>query len=530
MKVESFDNKTGLESQIYRNSSIENFSKQFDDAAVKLKEGYKKFDFSTSSQISKWLGLEGKSIDGLDGIQFKNEIKGMYEGKTIDGKQTLGLKQIGKYKLNKQYRQQNIKQQAGYAAEVISTTKENLIAKTEGTGITTVRTEDFSEFGHNDQYVDKVRLDSNGKVIDRIQMKFVGKDAKDCLNKLLSGNMDKYYDSTKVDKLEIPKDFYDEIKSKNLIGKKMEGYQKQLDKVTALGKTEEIEKYTAQLNRCKELESKLERSTVSSDEAVFARKYPKSYTMNLTQNHIEGVRGGLTAAALTGVVSTVDNVSKFVSGEISAGDMAIDIAKDTGIAGAIGYGTGFVSSAVSQAMRGSSHALIQSAGKLGIPAAIISFGVESFDSVTAYANGNIDAGELAYDLGENAASVAGGALGGVAIGAAAGSIVPGVGTVIGGIVGGLVGTAVAGEAYNSIAETVSEVQENGIGVLGDKAQKAAMDKIANTAKSMEVIGSKAQEMANGVVELVTKEMPDMAGNICSAINNFAAEFKLPIAV
>ena len=58
----------------------------------------------------------------------------------------------------------------------------------------------------------------------------------------------------------------------------------------------------------------------------------------------------------------------------------------------------------------------------------------------------------------------------------------------------------------------------------------ASEQIANTAKGMEVIGSKAQEMANGVVELVTKEMPDMAGNICSAINNFAAEFKLPIAV
>ena len=250
---------------------------------------------------------------------------------------------------------------------------------------------------------------------------------------------------------------------------------------------------------------------------------------NIESYHEAGIESGIAAAALTGVVSTVDNVSKFISGEISAEDMVIDIAKDTGISGAIGYGTGFVSSAVSQAMKGSSHTLIKSAGKLGVPAAIISFGVESFDSVTAFASGDIDAGELAYDLGENAASVAGG-LGGMAMGAAVGSVVPGAGTLIGGIVGGLVGTAVAGEAYNSIAETISEVQENGIGVLGDKAQKMATEQIANTAKGMEVIGNKAQEMANGVVELVTKEMPDMAGNICSAINNFAAEFNLPITV
>lgn len=511
MKIESFDNKTGRESQLNRSSIMGELSKQFDNSAVNLKEGATKFDLGAVVNISKWLGLESDAISRLDNIQFKNEIKTMYEGTTINGRQTLGLKQIGKYKINKQYRRQNIKQQSGFAAEIASTAKENIIAKSEGTGVTTVRTDDFPEYGYNDQYVDKVRLDSSGNIIERIQMKFIGRNGKECLDKLLSKKMDKYFDSSKVDKIEIPKDYYDYIKNNNLVGQKIEKYQKQLDRVTELGKTAEIEKYTEKINLCKELEAKLERSTVSSDEAVFARKYPKSYTMRLTQNHTEGVRTGLTAVALTGVVSTVDNVSKFVQGEISAEDMAIDIAKDTGIAGAIGYGTGFVSNAISSAMKGSSHALLQSAGKLGIPASIISFGVESFDSVTEFAQGNIDAGELVYDLGENAASVAGGALGGVLTGAAAGSIVPGVGTVIGGIVGGLVGTALAGEAYKTAAEAISE-------------------QIPNATKGMEVIGNKAQEMANGVVEIVTKEMPDMTGSICSAINNFASEFKLPVAV
>ena len=49
MKVESFDNKTGLDSQIYKNSLTEDFSKQFDNAAVNPKDGVKKFDFSTCS-------------------------------------------------------------------------------------------------------------------------------------------------------------------------------------------------------------------------------------------------------------------------------------------------------------------------------------------------------------------------------------------------------------------------------------------------------------------------------------------------
>lgn len=48
-------------------------------------------------------------------------------------------------------------------------------------------------------------------------MKFVGKDGASCLSKLASKNYDKYFNEGKVDKIEIPKDYYDEIKSNNLI-------------------------------------------------------------------------------------------------------------------------------------------------------------------------------------------------------------------------------------------------------------------------------------------------------------------------
>ena len=106
---------------------------------------------------------------------------------------------------------------------MISTAKENLKAQLEKTGITTYRADDLPDlFPKNDQFVDKVRMNQQGDIIERIQTKFIGEDAKQCLDKMMSKKFDKYLDSGKVDKIEIPKNFYDEIISKKMIINKRE--------------------------------------------------------------------------------------------------------------------------------------------------------------------------------------------------------------------------------------------------------------------------------------------------------------------
>lgn len=238
----------------------------------------------------------------------------------------------------------------------------------------------------------------------------------------------------------------------------------------------------------------------------------------------------MTAAAITCAVSTVDNVSKFMDGEISAEEMVVDIAKDTGVAGAVGYGSAFVSSAVAQGLKNSSHELLNSVGKSGVPAAVIAFGVTSYDCISDFAQGEIDGIELAYDLGDNAASVAGGMLGTIAVasvgaaasaatgakvGAIVGSVVPGAGTAAGAIaggavgfgisvVGGMVGTAIASEAYL----TAVDLGSAGVDILADKVQ----------------------EVANSTVEKAKVEMPDSVNDIKNAINNFASTNMIPIHV
>ena len=44
-------------------------------------------------------------------------------------------------------------------------------------------------------------------------MKFVGHDGESCLKKLTSKAFDKFFEDGKVDRIEIPADFYDEIKN-----------------------------------------------------------------------------------------------------------------------------------------------------------------------------------------------------------------------------------------------------------------------------------------------------------------------------
>ena len=483
-------------------------------------DAYMQMPDSVDRNIASWLGIDPSSaVLELGGMRASTMdiVKQMYNGVTYDdGFITTGLKDIANYKVNSQYETQNINQHAGFAAEVAGTAKENLKAKLEGTGITTYRADDRPDlFAKNDQYVDKIRVNDAGEIIERIQVKFVGKDAADCLSKLTSKKFDKYFMDGKVDKMEVPKDFYDDIKK--LIPEKVDGLEKQLQHVKETGKEDVCQRIETKIARLQKIDEMLEQSTITKDEAVSAYLHPKRYAMKLFAKDVfaESCKAGLESTALavtiTAAVSTVDNVNKFFDGEITARDAFIDVAKDTGVSGAIGFGTAFVSTAIAQAMFASSHELIRSLGSVGVPATIVSFGVQSFDSIVDYADGIIDGKQLVYDLGENAAAI-GGSITGVAIaGATIGSIVPGPGTAIGtaagiatGMVGGMIGCALASEAYASAVEF-------GAGHI---------DELAN----------KAQEMANKTVEIAREVVPEQVSAMAASINDFATVNNLPFRV
>lgn len=219
--------------------------------------------------------------------------------------------------------------------------------------------------------------------------------------------------------------------------------------------------------------------------------------------HETGVKSGLVAAGLTFTVSTVDNVSSFIDGEISAEEMVTDIVVETAEAGALGYGTAFISTAVSQAMHHSSSTLLQSVGGSCLPAAAVSFAVESYDSISDYAQGKIDAAELAFDLGDNAASIAGG-MAGAKVGAVVGSAAGPLGTATGALVGGMVGCVLASEGYATAVEKGAE--------------------------GAELLADKAEALAQNTIDTVKEVMPEKVDEVANAFNNYISENKLPIHI
>jgi len=221
-------------------------------------------------------------------------------------------------------------------------------------------------------------------------------------------------------------------------------------------------------------------------------------------SHRQGLESGAMAAKITLVVSTVDNVSAFVDGEIGADEMVLGIVGDTATAGFLAYGTSFVSTTVAQAMGRSSSALIQRVGGSCVPALAVSFGVQSYKDISDFAQGKINGGELAYNLGENAASIGGGFAGGALAGAAFGTVVGPAGTAVGGIVGGVVGCALASEAYATAVEA---------GAAG-----------------AEVLGSQVEQFANATVDAVAEQMPAKVEEVKGAFNSFFADNKLPFSV
>lgn len=234
----------------------------------------------------------------------------------------------------------------------------------------------------------------------------------------------------------------------------------------------------------------------------------------LWSSHKAGLEQGFLAASLTCAISTVENISACLRGEISAGDAAMNIAKDTGLAGAAAYGVTFISDGVSHLMSASSKTLIASLGQSCVPAAAVTFAISSYESVIDFSKGEIGIDELAYDLGASAVGVAGAFGGGVLAGAALGSVVPGAGTVVGagvGLVASMVGYAVSSEAYKTVVE------------MGGEFIEAHADEL-NTIKN------KAESIAHNTIDLAAELGDTAVSEVMTAISNFNTANALPFEV
>ncbi len=374
-------------------------------------------------------------------------------GKTL----VKGLKQIAEEKINPDYEFQNIHQQAGFSAEVKDVARFNAKNIIKGDATRKIRTDDLGRV--NDPLYDTVLIDADGNLIDGsgAQMKFLGASEKDptgagdaarALEKLQMKKFEKYLEHDA--KIDVPADQYDKMLQEANV--KIKRLSRQLESQKNTGNTTQVQKIQEKIEKLEKIKKSLRKSTVSSDEAVFARLHPGlSTTLDIAKiSHGAGVQAAETAAAIGGSVSIVKNLVAVCKGEMEPEDAVMNVARDTASTTVVGYGTGFAGATIKGAMQNSGSQHLQTLSKTNVAGTIVAVSVSAAKTLIRYFEGEIDGVECLETLGEQGTGMMSSAMFSV-IGQIAVPI-----PVVGSMIGGMVGYALSSATYGILTQSLRD--------------------------------------------------------------------------
>lgn len=326
------------------------------------------------------------------------------------------LKSVAQSKVNPNDSARNIKQQAGFSAEIKSAARANAERIINGDDTTrTTRTDDLTSQsdghggsigGTNDQFYDLAEVDKNGVYIEGSgrQLKFVGNDAESCTKSLLQKDYDKYRKHGVA--LEVPSDFYDKIVKE--LDKRADHLKTQIEVAERKGNTELASKHKEQLERVENTKNNLRKSNITSKEAIEARKHPELSTAKdiARYAHQAGLEAAKKGALIGGGVSIVRNVIKLSNGDIEA-DIAIkNIVIDTTKGAIGGYVVGAGGAALKGVMQNSSSSSIRALSETQFPGAAVGlvYGItkSAVTNFLKYKNGELSKAEMARAFGKDA--------------------------------------------------------------------------------------------------------------------------------
>lgn len=341
--------------------------------------------------------------------QLQKILKILYSGLTRDEIKALGLADVSKWKIGSQMPYNDLKQHAGVSAEIIGVTKENVLAACTGSTVKSYRVADLPGKFPEKTPFNKVRLDEDGNVIARIKTMFVGNDGWSNLQKLVTKKWDKIFNDQNLDQIEIPKDFYDELMKNNCIQKEVEKLRKQLEKVKEQKKEDVIPILEKLIKRYLMLDQMLVRSSVSTDEAMYATLYPERYVSKLTaketinDGNAKGLQNGVAVAGIKSCMDAATSaVNPFVNNttdittesEYENLEESIINPEDTTRNPEQISRVPFISKSVGTNITESGHSLINSTKGIGAPAELVSYASTSLDLAMDFANGEIDMKEF----------------------------------------------------------------------------------------------------------------------------------------
>ncbi len=406
-----------------------------------------------STEYFKAYSGKNYQANGLLKEDMQKSLKGISAGKVTDG-------------------DRNIKQQAGYSAEVMEVANRNATEKLKGSDTRYSRADDVNGHKINETKNDIVKLDKNGNEVlgpdghvQGSQMKFVamGKSADETMSKLLSSEYrQKYPDGNFC----VAKDKYDGVMDS--LQKKEIELQKQIDRLEKNGNTELASKKKDELDYVKKVKNNLEKSNVTEKEAIFARKHPELWTAGkvVEMSHDAGVQCAKSSAAISFVSSFARNLTGYLSGDIDEETALKNLAKDTAKAAASGYVTGFANTAISSALQSSSNEIIRNfvTKYPNSPAYVVSFMTQTFSVIGRRMKGEITDEQCFREIGKNAlvmgGSIAGKAIGskiGIAIGTKVGGAFGAVLGPIGAMVGSFVGSVIVSTAVDVIGKELEGI-------------------------------------------------------------------------
>ncbi len=377
------------------------------------------------------------------------------------------LEEISKRKINPNYINQNINQQAGYSAEIKEQAHVNAHNILAGKRERIVQYDNLSSGqkaqvkkffpnhatpSKNHELVDYVSVDEKGNVIPGTltQSKFVGRNGEECFKKLLSKDYEKYFKNGA--KMKIARNHYGDFQ--RAVNTRIKSLESQIAKQKGLGDFQKAAHLDEKLQKCKTIKAHTRPASATKREAIEARLNPKLSTAKDVANlsHQAGMNAAQTGALIGGSFSLVTNVWECVVN----GKDPIKAIKHTAIAtlkgGALSYCSAFASSSLGGLMQSSANKIIQSLGKGSAPVMIVGACVANATVLTRYFSGKIDGTELCKQLVKaNTTLVSSGAM---AVAGQALIPIP----VVGALVGGFVGAVLSETCFNALLKAREEAK------------------------------------------------------------------------
>ena len=395
-------------------------------------------------------GLAGAAQDVVSryGSAVKEHIV-VYTGFDAETGQSMkrSLKGIAESKVNPDYAKQNLKQQAGFAAEEKEVARCRAEERIAGRKPTTMRTDDIP--GHvNDELFDITsKVDASGNPVRgaSAQMKFVGSSPKAAVQKMLGKDYQKYIDNDC--KMLVPSDYYDGMKAE--LEGRIDSLEKQVKRLKSSGNGDAAARKQAELEKCRKLDRNLRKSKVSNEEAMEARLVPgRSTAKDIARvSHRAGMEQAKIGAAIGGGVSIIRNVVAMVKDGKDTSMAMKDVVCDTAGAAALSYATGAAGAAIKGAMQNAGSGMVRTLSKTNLPAYIVSTTFETGKTLKRYFCGEIDGTECLEELGEKGAGMISSSLF-AAIGQAAIPI-----PVVGALAGSMIGYALSAASYKVLTDS-----------------------------------------------------------------------------